>query len=190
MKKFILLGELGEKFGREHNFDVKTINEGMRALRANFKDFESYMIKSSDRGVGYKVAVNKKHLTKDEELLYPLGKQNDIIVAPAIFGSSADLKIFAGLALIVVGAALSEYVVGAPIFAFGVALLAGGVMQLLSPVPNLKEPHENDDSKPSYYFTGPVNTAAVGEPVPVGYGRMIVGSAVISAGVSVEELDE
>jgi predicted phage tail protein len=35
---------------------------------------------------------------------------------------------------------------------------------------------------------GSVNTSAQGYPVPVGYGRMIVGSAVISAGIVAEEL--
>jgi predicted phage tail protein len=33
-----------------------------------------------------------------------------------------------------------------------------------------------------------VNTTAQGHPVPVGYGRMIVGSAVISAGIDVDEI--
>jgi len=40
----------------------------------------------------------------------------------------------------------------------------------------------------SYVFNGAVNTTAQGHPVPVGYGRMIVGSAVISAGIDVDEI--
>ncbi|HNQ32149.1 MAG TPA: hypothetical protein PKJ93_00055, partial [Methanoculleus sp.] len=35
---------------------------------------------------------------------------------------------------------------------------------------------------------GPVNTMAQGHPVPVGYGEMIVGSAVISAGIEIDEV--
>ena len=44
-----------------------------------------------------------------------------------------------------------------------------------------------DKRDPSYIFNGPVNTMAQGHPVPIGYGEMIVGSAVISAGISVDE---
>ena len=40
----------------------------------------------------------------------------------------------------------------------------------------------------SYTFSGPVNTTAQGQPVPVGYGRLIVGGAVISAGITTEEI--
>ena len=36
-------------------------------------------------------------------------------------------------------------------------------------------------------FNGPVNTTAQGNPVPVIYGEMIVGSATISAGIYSED---
>jgi predicted phage tail protein len=44
------------------------------------------------------------------------------------------------------------------------------------------------ENKPSFLFDGPVNTIAQGHPVPVGYGEMYVGSAVISAGIVTEEI--
>ena len=40
---------------------------------------------------------------------------------------------------------------------------------------------------PSYLFNGAVNTTAQGHPVPIGYGRLIVGSAVISASIVTTE---
>ena len=50
------------------------------------------------------------------------------------------------------------------------------------------EPSERPENKPSYSFNGAVNTTAQGHPVPVGYGRLVVGSAVISAGIDVDEV--
>ncbi len=193
MKKFILMGELGEKFGREHSFDVKSAAEGVKALRANFKDFESYMIKSEERGLGYRLTVNDEPILDEGELLYPVGQGGEIVITPAVFGSSGTAKIIVGAVLIAVGivlsftpaAAASPYIIG-----LGISLVAGGVIQLLSPLPKLGSPFERDEkSRPSYYFTGAVNTTAQGEPVPILYGRMIVGSAVISAGIVVEEID-
>ncbi|HCW20974.1 MAG TPA: phage tail protein, partial [Achromobacter sp.] len=46
---------------------------------------------------------------------------------------------------------------------------------------------DSPDNGASYNFNGPVNTSAQGIPVPVLYGRMIVGSAVISAGIYAED---
>lgn len=192
MKKFILLGELGEKFGKEHLFRVSSVSEGIRALRANFKDFEKYLVTSSDRGVGYRVHVNSAPILEDQEVVFPLGNQNEIVIAPAIFGSSGTAKIIVGVVLVAAGIIFAKflgpaapYVIGA-----GVALITGGIIQLLSPLPRLGSPKEAEQNKPSYLFTGPVNTQAQGEPVPILYGRMIIGSAVISAGIVVEEIDE
>ena len=48
--------------------------------------------------------------------------------------------------------------------------------------------NEKPENTPSTYFDGAVNTTAQGHPVPIGYGKLIVGSAVISAGLTVEEV--
>ncbi len=47
---------------------------------------------------------------------------------------------------------------------------------------------ENGESRNSYVFNGAVNVTTQGGPVPVGYGRMIVGSVVASMGITVREL--
>ena len=68
----------------------------------------------------------------------------------------------------------------------GTSLVIAGASQMLTPTP--PTPPEAPENKPSYVFNGAVNTTAQGYPVPIGYGRMIVGSAVISAGIVAEEL--
>ena len=69
----------------------------------------------------------------------------------------------------------------------GMSLALGGVAQILAPTPNTPEPKESAENTPSYLFNGAVNTTAQGHPVPIGYGRLIVGSAVISASIVTTE---
>lgn len=57
----------------------------------------------------------------------------------------------------------------------------------MSPQPKGLKNGDSPDNSASYSFAGPVNTEAQGNPVPVVYGRMIVGSAVISAGIDAED---
>lgn len=69
----------------------------------------------------------------------------------------------------------------------GIGIAAGGVIQMLSPQTKALASQDGPNNKASYSFNGPVNTSAQGNPVPVLYGEMIVGSAVISAGIYAED---
>jgi len=65
---------------------------------------------------------------------------------------------------------------------FGASLVLGGLAQMLA-----KNPQKPNDSA-SYLFNGPVNTTEQGNAVPVLYGRLIIGSQVISASLSAYDL--
>jgi predicted phage tail protein len=104
------------------------------------------------------------------------------------------LNIILGAVLIVVGVAAELYlqefgggVWGKYLIDLGVGMIVGGVVQLLTPMPKGPKNTDSPENKPSYVFTGAVNTQAQGNPVPLLYGRMIVGSAVISAGINAED---
>jgi len=87
----------------------------------------------------------------------------------------------------------------------GVGLILSGTAQLLSPQPadlpgltgggspsrrDSFNPVNNDpaDNRSSYIYNGAVNLTAQGNPVPICYGRMRVGSVVVSAGVSTTDI--
>lgn len=63
----------------------------------------------------------------------------------------------------------------------------GGVMQMLSPPPKGLGAQDSPNNRPSYSFNGPVNTNAQGNPVGLLYGELVVGSAVISAGIYAQD---
>ena len=92
---------------------------------------------------------------------------------------------------------------GTAISAIGAGLILYGTSQLLSPQPadlpgltgdtgrrNSFDPVNNDpaDNRSSYIYNGAVNLTAQGNPVPICYGRMRVGSVVVSAGVSTTDI--
>lgn len=193
MKTIILLGELGKRYGRKHLLDVKSPAEAVRALCANFKDFAAFVSASSDRNVGYRV-LNKRDEVGEDELHNPASQR--ITIAPVVAGAGGTVgKILLGAALIAASflvpglAAVTLFgttTLATVAFSVGVSLALGGVAQMLAPQPKFEGPQE--EQQPSYVFNGAVNTSAQGQPVPVGYGRMIVGSAVISAGISVEDI--
>jgi len=90
--------------------------------------------------------------------------------------------IIAGAALIIVGAVLTVYgygAIGVPVILAGIGLLSAGVINLLSKPP--QEPEVQARQKQSFLFSGPINIANEGGPVPIGYGRLITGSTVVSA---------
>lgn len=193
MLTVLLLGELGKRFGRKHMLEVGSPAEAVRALCANFKDFRQFVATSAERNVAYRV-LNRKDEVAEDELHNPASRT--ITFVPVVMGANFLKKfgkIIVGAALIAASffvpplALVGTATLASVTFTIGVSLALGGVAQLLAPTP--KTPSgANTENSSSYIFNGPVNTTAQGEAVPVGYGRMIVGSAVISAGISVEDV--
>ena len=185
LKTVRLYGKLGTKFGRIHRLAVESAAEAIRALCTLKPGFERELMTSRDRGIGYAVFLGKKNL-KEEQLVEAV-ENRDIRIAPILQGSifGGIFKVIVGIVLVIVSvyfpigsALLANYLLGA-----GISMILGGVVQMLSPQQKGLSTRNGPKNEPSYTFNGPVNTTAQGGPVPLGYGRMIVGSAVISAGI-------
>lgn len=199
-RKIILSGELGKRFGKVHELVVSSPAEAVRALCANFKEFESWLCKSHERGVGYKVIIDKEKIEDPLCLHNPFSQTFRIVpvisgaksgIGGIILGTIIIATAFAtgGMSLAATGIAYSSVawqIAGSIAF----SMVLGGISQMLSPQPKAGKPDEAPENLPSYSFNGPVNTTAQGQCVPVGYGRLIVGSAVISAGVTSDEYGE
>lgn len=179
-----LYGTMGAKFGRVHRFVVRSPREAMRALISMVPGFERELMTSKDRGIKYAVFVGKRNIT-ERELEYPSG-DDDIRVAPIPVGAKSGgvFSIIAGVVLAVVGA-VSMYFgnpYGSQMIMLGASMALGGVAQMLSAHASASN-GSSGTTKASYYFSGAENTAYQGGPVPLLYGRMRVGSTVISEGI-------
>ena len=121
------------------------------------------------------------------------------LVGVAIFSAGAGFSLAAG-GFTTTGVAASGAVgVIAPGFAaasalaavagnIGIGLMLTGVAQMLSPVPRPPGAAEAPTQLESNSFSGIVNTTRQGVAVPIAYGRVFVGSAVISAGLDVDQV--
>tara|TARA_Y100000356_G_scaffold17052_1_gene12063 strand:- start:1070 stop:1750 length:681 start_codon:yes stop_codon:yes gene_type:complete len=225
MKKVVLRGELGKKFGRVHWFELSTPGEAIRALCANFQGFQQELYEAGERGIGYMVQIGRDAMETLDHLEFPSGQQESISITPVLQGAGGGGvgKIFAGIALVAaaivlgpvgaviggVGAGILGATAATAVGYIGAAMILGGTAQLLSP--NISdspgtfgatspsrararesfssETNEVADNRASYIYNGAVNLTAQGNPVPILYGRMKTGSVVISAGLSVEDID-
>ncbi|MGA4005983.1 tail assembly protein [Ralstonia nicotianae] len=184
-----LYGKLGARFGRRFELAVASPAEAIQALCVLLAGFKRELLESRDKGVAYAVFVGKRNLARDE-LELPPGR-GEIRIAPILVGSKRGgiLQTIIGAVLVVVGAVVSYFGFGAgmPIMQMGAAMMLGGVVQMLSPQPQGLSAKDSPENGASYNFNGPVNTSAQGNPVPVLYGELEVGSAVVSGGIFTED---
>ncbi len=181
-----LYGRLGTQFGRVHRLAVNSTAEAVRALCVLVTGFEAALAASAGSGVAYACFVGKRNLREDE-LAHPVG-DNDIRIAPVPTGGKRAglFQTILGAAMIVVGVFTSPYD-GGTLLQLGIAVTAGGVVQMLSPQQRSLSAKDRPENGASYNFNGPINTSAQGNPVPLLYGRQIIGSATISAGIFSED---
>ena len=158
MKKVFLHGELGESLGKEWDLEVDSVQEVFCAIEANTNKFTRFLAENSEKFKYYTFQIDDEYLTSKKELESKLPeKAKNIHIMPQIAGGD-PINI---LIQVVIAVATSL------------------IMQALFKPPKAKEQRETK----SYLFAGTQNVAAQGIPVPLGYGRLKVGSVVVSAAV-------
>jgi predicted phage tail protein len=201
MKVVKVYGALKERLGQSRfEFDVATPAEAIRALCANFPGLQKWIIDSEQDGIGYKVKVGKESIEEEnlEELHYPWSERDVFSITPVLTGAGRGFGKFLVGALLIGAAVMfgpagawagSSFTIGAAaaktMTYVGVSLALQGVSEMLSPLP--VKPEEPEQLQ-STSFSGVVNTSKVGSPVPIAYGRLFVGSSVISSGLDVDQL--
>lgn len=203
MKVVKVYGALKKRLGGQgrFEFDVSTPAEALRALFANFPGLEKWIIDSERDGIGYKVKVGKEKIREENitDLALPWSEQDVFSISPVLAGAGRGGwgQIILGVAL--VGASLlipggwaigtlgitKAIAVKSLVGGIGFAMAMGGVSQLLSPTP--KFDMDEASTIQSYSFSGIVNTSQVGTPIPIAYGRVFIGSSVISSGLDTDD---
>lgn len=130
----------------------------------------------------FAVFRNRKNIVEDG---FDLGGSREIRIVPVIVGAkrAGVLQTVLGIVLIVVGA----YARSPNLIAAGVAMTAGGVIQMLSPHASGLRQSGSPDNLPSYAFGSAKNTTASGNPVPICIGYRRWGGAIISASIYAED---
>ena len=211
MKVVKVYGALKKRLGQgRFEFDVATPAEAVRALCANFPGLQKWIIDSEQDGIGYKVKVGKEAIEEDslEAFHYPWSERDVFSIRPVLTGAGRGwgrvlvgaLMIGAAIYLGPAGAGFmgagkvaagSSFVMGAAASTFigslGASIALSGVAEMISPIPKMPDMKEANNLQ-NYSFSGVTNTAQVGTPIPIAYGRLYVGSSVVSSGLDVDQV--
>ncbi|MCS6232328.1 tail assembly protein [Shewanella baltica] len=180
-----LSGSLAAKFGRVHQrlLETGTTNEAFSALKNTLNGFDLFIKEQAKLGLRYAIFRNGHNTGTDE---FDLAGTTEIRIVPVIGGSKRGgiLQTIIGAVMIVAGVYFGKgWLVQA-----GIGLVAGGVVQMLSPQAKGLKGREAAENAPSYAFGGAVNTTSAGNPVGIGYGKRRIGGAIISAGIYAEDI--
>lgn len=179
-----LYGNL-RKFGNEFKLvDVANSAEALNALYCQINGLR----KAIQTHKYFKVKLGQRYFTTPtikDDVLSELIDGDILHVIPIIGGSGGAIQFIAGATLAVVGFATTWLGgAGAYVGMFGLALIAGGITQMLTKVPSADQPNRNETEKQqSTSFSNLQNLVAQGRPVPLAYGRILVGSLIIGKGV-------
>jgi predicted phage tail protein len=188
LTKVILEGAMGKHFGKEWLLEVSSVAEAIRMIEANKPGFLRWIKDNLGKHSHYRVVCKTKDKEEDivDEMLPLIRQVQEIRIVPLVGGAGRGaLQIVAGIALIAVGVVTQN----PGLITAGVSIGLGGVIASLTKIPtNTPQEQQERKDKTSYYFNGPVNTTQQGSPVQLIYGRCLVGSQVISAAVTIDQL--
>ena len=153
----------------------------MKAIDVNHPGFAKYLANAKARGLEFAVFRNRRNISEKE---LGLGRANEIRIVPVIHGSkrAGILQTVLGVVLI----AASSITNGATL-APGIAMVAGGVIQMLSPQASGLKQSSSPENSPSYAFGSAKNTTASGNPIPICIGERRWGGIIISASIYAED---
>ena len=193
MTQIRLHGILAKEFGEFFSFKLGKAKDVIRAIDANKKNFIKRINDLAKEGFNYTLVVDGKKVSDLSEVEIKKEHSN-IEIVPMIAGSGVD-PITIGLFIlqaagIGAGATAATVAGGLAFAAFAVGTVALtvvsiGLQMLLAPKPDAGPPISATTKafSESFSFSNKANTASQGTPVPVGYGRLKVGSQVVQFSV-------
>lgn len=178
-----LHGKLRKHFGRSFQLAVQDSAEAIRALCAMLPNFRQIMQHGS-----YKVKIDDEFINRDkvEEGMHLKGVKT-LHLIPVISGAGSGrnglVQTIIGVVLIVISIYVPQVAaIAQPLMAAGISMVAGGVIQMLTKPP--KPQMTDSKTSQSSSFSNVGNVVAQGASVPLIYGEILVGSLVVSQGVS------
>lgn len=204
IRDFYLHGALGEKYGKHHRFDVCSVAEFVQAMFCFHKDFIDFIANDSWLILSGR---QESFIAITEDMLeFQLGNTNEVHIYQDISGSGGGdnkgvLQTVAGAAIAIVAVAASVYTGGGSLALYGGMsisyssmammgglMMLGGISQLMAKSPEGKDA-KGEDSRNSFLLGGTPNVTEQGACLPVQFGRVRSSGIVVSAGLSVEQIN-
>ena len=191
-RNLILQGAAGEALGEKWSVNAPTIGDAFAVVHANNpKKFMDYFGKDNGQGE-FIVKVAGEALEENELLMYNL-EGEDIIVTPVPKGSkmSAGEKILLAVVIIIIAIYAPQWIQGTAdaVAAEGLramfqmaAIMTGLNLAIMGITEMMVKAPSNDADEQGAMFSGPATTIKQGQPVPIAYGKVMVGGTPITTG--------
>ena len=185
-RKVRLYGNLARKFGRVHYFYASDMADIISALSVRFHSFKKTLIQG--HYLISKKTYKGRWCMSEEDLPISLGEADEVGIFPVVQGAGFTewfKRNFVNLLAIVAGIIVIIATGGASL-ALGISLISAGVSGiivdalLLALQPNQEQPERINRSN-----INSDNNVRQGNPVPIVYGKIRIGSTVISSGTGV-----
>lgn len=178
MTQINLHGLLSLEFGSSMKFFLNRPRDVFSAIDANKKGFLKRIKDLSQIGMHYSIIIDGKDI-KDIKELELKSNIETIDLIPVILGTGK----VGGAIMTIVGIALLFVPGFQPV---GVMLISQGVQMMLAPKPGILDPPKASVGtasalSQSFFFSNTVNLSQQGAAIPLGYGRMKIGSSVIQS---------
>lgn len=193
LTKVVLDGELGKIAGRKvWMLDINSASEAIALISANTQGRVLNWLRANIQKYNYyEVECETENGTKEhlnDETYRLARKPKEIRFSPIFVGAGGDnglIQMVVGAIMVVIGVLTSWTGVGASIGVAGIGMILGAICTMIMAPSGNDDDDDGDGS--SYYFNGAVNTTKQGVPVPLIFGRCRVGSAVVSAEISISD---
>lgn len=197
LTKVYLEGALGQEFGREWELDISTANDAMRIIGANFPHLTKWLREKASKYAHYRVVVEYEsgRIEALSNETYQLTRQmKSLRFVPVIGGAGKFGQAIVGVVVIVVGAVYGyftgDWATATKIMQYGAMMTVAGLISgLTTPSRRQMATDGGRDGKSlaSTSFDSQQATIQQGSPIPIIYGRTLIGSQPISAGLVIEQ---
>ena len=170
MTTITLHGILAKEYKKVFCMKIGNPSSVFSAIDCNRKGFIKRVVELQKQGFIYDVIVNKTRITDDYKM-DGMKNPDTIDLVPVIVGSGPIMGFLFG---------------GSLLGTFAGSLALSAISAALAPKPDTQDQQISataEASRSSFVFGNVVNTASQGTPVPIGYGRLKIGSKVIQATV-------
>lgn len=161
MAEITIHGRLGKELKNTYSFNrINSVFDVIRFLEMRDFRFRKRILKYSQEGQHYEFIINS-NIEIDKTNINKIEKIKTVEIVPSISGKD---PVSFTVALVI-------------------NLAIAGITYLMTPIPSFRvgaQPSLEVENR-SFFFSSKVNSADQGTTIPVGYGRLRIGSSVIQA---------
>lgn len=183
MTNIFLHGKLAKIYGSKFRFSISRPKDAFSAIETIHEGFVNKLIEFSSKGLQYSIVADNETIEGVEEFS---GKRKikEIHIVPTICGSGIGALVTGAVALATYAATYGvvSALVSQLLLAVALSAISFGIQALLSKPPDTNAASvsaSTSATSKSFLFSNKENVKQQGNPIPLGYGRLRIGSAVI-----------